>query len=390
MKKRLVAAVGLVVLLAAVMVGSAAAQGGCFDDVVNFQACYVNGGLRIVHIGPDGKGYEVGTLPDTLFRYAAAVYENNHYAGRITSPHDGSFVDLYYGYKLASGSGFMEYWDFTIYNAGGTPLTTAHFQIAADADASVAPALSGGGQTASAGAAPAAVQVVPAGPVGSYEPNIIRGGTVNECLVRNTYAVRMRTAPSLSAPVLDRVPYDTSMPSDLRTVDDRWYRAFFVSEGGVGRLGWISADYLEVSDACADISAVSPLDQVIPVAPAAAPAAPAAASGGAAASSSQGEAPATAFDPTWGGRLDLTPVEGGSVNQCLVRNNYTVRIRLAPSNSAPVMDTVPYDSSMPADLRTTDGGWIRSNYLGSLGWISTQYLDASDACANLPGIAPIP
>ena len=234
------------------------------------------------------------------------------------------------------------------------------------------------------------MQVIPAGPIGAYEPNIIQGGTVNECLVRNTYAVRMRTAPSLSAPVLDRVPFDTSMPSDLRTVDDRWYRAFFVSEGGVGRLGWISADYLEPSEACADISAVATLDQVVPVAPAAAPAAPAAAASGSTTGDAQGEAPATAFNPTWGGRLDLTPVEGGSVSQCLVRNTYTVRIRLAPSNSAPVMDTVPYNSSMPADLRTTDGGWIRSNYLGSLGWISTQYLDASDACANLPGIAPIP
>jgi len=61
-----------------------------------------------------------------------------------------------------------------------------------------------------------------------------------------------------------------------------------------------------------------------------------------------------------------------------------------PAESAPVLVSVPYQSSMPADLRTTDGGWIRANYLGSLGWISSDYLSLSEACAGLPGINPMP
>jgi len=385
MKNRLLLVSILVVGLLALVAGTAAAQDRCWGDVINYRACFVGGDLRITRIEANGQGYDLGVVPHSVFAYAAASYDSARYVGRLTAPRDGAYVDLYYSYKTPSGSTFQTFWEMSVYNAAGVHLATASFDQNTEADASVPPAFASAAP-APAGSAPAATTtVVGAAYSSDWEPAIVQPGSVNECLVRNTFTVRMRVAPTTIAPVLDRVPFDTAMPSDLRTTDGAWYRAFFVSEGGVGRLGWIDADYLSVSEACAEIGAVAPLagEVSFTAAPAAAPAA---ASGG---QTQTQEAAPVAFDPTWGGRLDLSIVEGGSVNQCLVRNTYTVRIRMAPSDSAPVLDTVPYNSSMPADLRTTDGAWMRANYLGSLGWIAIRYLDPSDACANLGAIRPI-
>ncbi|MBN2469459.1 MAG: hypothetical protein JXN59_01950, partial [Anaerolineae bacterium] len=204
-------------------------------------------------------------------------------------------------------------------------------------------------------------------------------------LVRSTYTVRMRQAPSTGAAVLDRVPYDTSMPADLVTTDGQWVRAFFVGEGGTPHLGWIFARYLDLSEACEGLAAAAPLGSAASAPAAAAPAAADADDEEAPASALQGED----FDPTFGGQLDLTIVESGSVNTCLVRTTYTVRMRAMPSMSSPELDNVPYQSSMPADLVTTDGEWVRANYLGSLGWINSRYLSLSEACEGLGGIVPM-
>jgi hypothetical protein len=388
MKKLVLAVFTLALLGVLLTTGAVLAQEPCFGDVTNYRACFVDDGLEITRIAEDGRGHQLGVVPTSVFEYAAASYDEARYVGRLTSPRDGSYVDLYFSYKVPQGQGFMTHWEMTLYNAAGVRLSGGSFEAGAAADASNPPrfimpaAPDEDGETSTTTLAPAA-------PVGiEYEPTIVTGGTVNECLVRNTYTVRMRTAPTTGSAVLDNVPYDTSMPSDVRTTDGEWYRAFFVAEGGVGRLGWIAADYLEVSEACEDIAQAAPVSG--PVAPAAAPAASSAAADDEDSTDAGADEAAADFDPTWNGQLDLTIVEPGTVNQCLVRNTFTVRIRVAPTMTAPVLDSVPFDSSMPADLRTTDGEWIRSNYVGSLGWISTNYLEQSAACADLPAINPLP
>ena len=85
--------------------------------------------------------------------------------------------------------------------------------------------------------------------------------------------------------------------------------------------------------------------------------------------------------------VNLTVVRPGTVPECLVRTTYTVRMRVDPISSSPVLETIPYDSAMPADLRTIDDGWIRANYIGTLGWVATRYLTESEACEGLNAIA---
>lgn len=366
------------VLVLAAFTGPANAQGGnCFGDVVYFRACFLEGHrLQVLRI-ENGRGIEVGIIPGEVYPYAAAYYDSAQLIYTISA--DGYAAELYFTGKMpAPANGYDTTWTLVFYGPAG-PLSRAEFtrRTAADPGISLpAPMPVGGRRTAGAAASPAPVDVPV---VGAFEPSIIRPGSVSNCLVRSMYTVRMRQAPSTGAAVLDRVPYGTSMPADMQTSDGQWVRAFFVGEGGVGRLGWVFASYLDLSDACANITVVAPLAAALPVAPAVStPAAPA-----------EPLAVATPFDPTWGGQLDLTIVQPGSVQTCLVRTTYTVRMRAMPTESAPVLVSVPYQSSMPADLRTSDGGWVRANYLGSLGWISSQYLSLSEACAGLPAINPL-
>ncbi len=369
-------------LMLTAFTGPANAQdGNCFGDVVYFRACFLEGHrLQVLRI-ENGRGIEVGIIPGEVYPYAAAYYDSAQLIYTISA--DGYAAELYFtGKTPAPANGYDTTWTLVFYGPAG-PLSRAEFtrRTAADPGISLpAPQRVGGRRTAGAAASPAPVDVPV---VGAFEPSIIRPGSVSSCLVRSMYTVRMRQAPSTGAAVLDRVPYGTSMPADMQTSDGQWVRAFFVGEGGVGRLGWVFASYLDLSDACANITVVAPLAAAAVAAPVVAPAA------ATPAAPVEPPAAATPFDPTWGGQLDLSIVQPGSVQTCLVRTTYTVRMRAMPTESAPVLVSVPYQSSMPADLRTSDGGWIRANYLGSLGWISSQYLSLSEACAGLPAISPM-
>jgi len=383
MNKRLIVTLIAAALLLAAFAGPAAAQGGnCIGDVVNFQACFLEGHrLQVLRI-ENGQGVEVGIIPGEVYPYAAAYFDSAQLIYTVSS--GGYAAELYFTGKIpAPANGYDTTWTLVFYGPAG-PLSRVEFtrRTAADPGVSLPAAAPVGGRRAGGAAAPRPVDVPVLGP---FEPGIIRAGTVDSCLVRSTHTVRMRHAPSTGAAILDRVPFATSMPADMMTSDGQWVRAFFVGEGGVGHLGWIFASYLDLSDACEGITVAAPVATV----PAAVPASiPAEAAAGEPETAPQAEA--TPFDPTWGGQLDLTITEPGSVQTCLVRTTHTVRMRAMPAESAPVLVSVPYQSSMPADLRTTDGGWIRANYLGSLGWISSDYLSLSEACAGLPGINPMP
>ncbi len=383
MNKRIFAMLIAAALLAVAIAGPASAQGGeCFGDVVYFRACFLEGHrLQVLRI-ENGRGIEVGIIPGEVYPYAAAYFDSARLIYTISA--DGYAAELYFtGKTPAPANGYDTTWTLVFYGPAG-PLSRAEFTRRTAADPTVTlptPIPVGGRRVTGTGAAPQPVDVPVVGP---FEPSIIRPGSASTCLVHANYTVRMRQAPSTGAAVLERVPYGTSMPADMRTSDGQWVRAFFVGEGGVGRLGWVFASYLDLSAACEDITIVAPLAAAPAAVPVSVPVSAATASPAAP------QPAATPFDPTWGGQLDLTITQPGSVQTCLVRTTYTVRMRAMPSESAPVLVSVPYQSSMPADLRTTDGSWIRANYLGSLGWINSQYLSLSEACAGLPGINPLP
>jgi hypothetical protein len=396
MKKRLLLITALALMLTTVLVGTAAAQGGCFGDVVNYLACFVdNDDLEILRINSEGNGVLIGEIPVEIYGYAAANYEGNQFVNRLVSPEDGSYIELYFtGKQMVSANTYETTWSFVVYDANGTALSIGEYAreaaptpgvmvpfASAPAAAPAAPAASSDSATTTTTTTTGSMDAPYSG---AYEPVIVQAGTVENCLVRNTYTVRMREAPTTQAPILDKVPYDTSMPADLITSDGLWVRAFFVGEGGEGRLGWISERYLALSEACEGLSVAAPVGGAVTVSVPAAPAAPAADD-----DDDTADAPTQSYDPTFNGVIDLTVVEPGDVENCLVRTTYTVRMRAAPSTNAPMLDNIPYRTSMPADLRTVDGEWVRANYLGALGWIDSTYLSQSEACEGLNGISPI-
>jgi hypothetical protein len=368
------------VLVAMTATLAQAQEGTCIARGIYYQACYLaEDDLEVLRI-EGGKGVSMGIIPGEVYPYAAANLTAPQLLFSLSDA-AGYSLELYFtGKQLAPVNGYDTTWTIVFYGPAG-PLTRTEYVKRAAADPSVvlpfAPAARPSVRAADA-PAPAAAPVV-----GTYEPSIVQGGSVANCLVRANHTVRMRTAPSTGAAVLDRVPFETAMPADMITADGGWVRAFFVGEGGVGHLGWVAASYLDLSEACAGLTTAQPLSGGVAAAvPAPAVQVPAAAA-------AQPTAEATSFDPTFGGQLDLTIVQGGSVGTCLVRTTFTVRMRAMPSDSAPVMESVPFQSSMPADLTTSDGAWVRANYLGSLGWINSRYLSLSEACAGLGAINPL-
>ncbi|GEM_PF-2840215 len=395
MRKHLLVAAALVfaaVLALGLTTGVSHAQDRCFGDVVNYLACFQSGDLRIWHIDGTGQGHEVGVLPAGLFRYAAAAYEAPQLVTRLVSPEDGSAVDVYFTGKLQLNPDLYETtWSLVIYDANGTALATAEFAENASPSMDAVPSFASvpaGGGAGESGSTSAPAPILAAPYSGEFEPVIVEPGTVQECLVRTTYSVRMREAPTTASPILDTVPYNTSMPSDLHTVDGQWARAFYVGEGGVGHLGWIYTRYLDLSEACENTAGVLPLGGGAAATAAAAPTT-------ATATVPEAESGEEAAAPEITYPFDLTIVEPGTVQQCLVRNTYTVRMRAAPTTDAPVLGNVPYNTAMPSDLRTTDNGWYRAFFVGEggvghLGWIDADFLAPSEACAGLSAINPIP
>ncbi len=377
-------AILFVALLASVWSGPAIAQeSNCFTDVVNYLACYEeNYDLRIWRIDSDGEGVELGVISGNIYPYAAAVYSQPQLVTRVVGP-SGYYVEMHFtGKQLADVNGYDTTWTMIMFDPAGNALSLREFTRRTHADASVG----GGFAVAATGTSSAATTVI-TGPVvpfvGEYEPSIIQQGTVAECLVTSTYTVRMRSAPTTGAAVLDRVPYSSAMPADMITADGQWARAFFVGEGGTPNLGWIFTRYLDLSEACEGLTTVAPLTGTGVMV--AAPAVPEVAADEEQVAADE----SMPVDPTYGGVIDLAVVSPGSVDNCLVRTNYTVRMRMAPLATAPVLDNIPYRSAMPADLVTTDGAWVRAFYLGKLGWIASEYLSLSEACDGLNGIAPV-
>ncbi len=395
------AALMIALLAAALSAGVAGAQGGedqdyCATDVVNYNVCFVRGGDMDIFYIEGGYGHGIGTIPANFFRYAAATYEAApQFVTRVRNDETGWSAELYFSGKSPTpGTKVATYWTIVIYHASGARIAAADVMGEYEPDATATFTLPGDTSgarvpvAAAAAAGPATTTTtVPAVPYdGTFELNVVSPGTVEECLVRTTYTVRLREAPTTAAPILDSVPYNTSMPADYRTADGQWVRAYYVGEGGVGQLGWLYSRYLFQSEACENLTTVSPVGEgmvTVTVTTGQAPA-PAPAAAPAAAEPTTLEGPA----------VDLTVVQPGTVEECLVRTTYTVRARTAPTTRAPVIENVPYNTSMPADFRTIDGEWIRAYYVaqggvGVHGWIHTRYLFQSEACANLNGIAPM-
>ncbi len=381
-------ALALILVFSAGIVG---AQGSCYGDTVNVLACFVrDGDLEITHVDGGGTGRLVGVVPGGYFPYAAATLEQApQLVVRLVSPEDGSIGELYFsGKSPTDGPGVQMFWTLVIYTENGVRLVALDFMEEVQPDATStfelpgaaampAPAAGGGATSGGATTTTTTVNAVPYS--GQYEPVVVAPGSVENCLVRSTYTVRMREAPTTASPIQDSVPYDTSMPADFITADGNWIRAFYVGEGGVGRLGWIYSRYLFQSEACEGLAQSAPIGEgTVTVT-----------TGGGETSAPAGEAEAIS-----GPQVNLTVVDPGTIESCLVRTTYTVRARTAPTTAAPIIENVPYNTAMPADFRTTDDEWIRSFYVaqGGVGvhvWIKARYLSLSEACANINGIAPM-
>lgn len=396
MMRRILPAVGLVLALV-LSAGMISAQGDCVGDTVNVLACFVRGGdFEITHIDGSGTGRLIGVIPSGFFPYAAATFEQAPQLGvRLVSPEDGSVGELYFSGKspIAGSSSVQMFWTLVVYADNGVRLTAVDFQRPTEPNAAStfelpgsasapAPVAGGGSPSSGGGSTTPTTTTVSAVPYsGQYTPVVVTPGTVENCLTRTTYTVRMREAPTTAAPILDNVPFDTSMPADFITADGQWLRTFYVGEGGVGRLGWIYSRYLFQSEACDGLARTAPIGEgTVTVT-----------TGGASSDTSTGMDDEAMGSPT----VNLTVVQPGTVESCLVRTTYTVRGRTAPTTTAPIVENVPYNTSMPADFRTVDNEWVRSYYVaqGGVGvhvWIKARYLSLSDACANINAIAAMP
>lgn len=390
----------LVLALMAVLAGPVGAQGdNCFGDVVTFQACFDDTrNMTVIYIDTDATGYEMGIVPGTVFQYAAANMGANTYVGSLIEEETGGYMDLYYVDKTqVNETEYATMWTMLFYDADGTERARYDFTENAVADPAAPPPSLEGSQPASPPPAGGEATMTEDGEAvvvggvgyegGEFEPIVFAAGTVEECMVRSTYTVRLRSAPTTASAILDNVPFGTSMPSDMVTVDEEWSRVFYVGEGGEGQLGWIFNRYLELSEACGEI------DRVLPVGEGEFTVMPGEGAIDDEAQQDMGDG-GEDFDPTFDGLIDLTIVEPGTVEQCMVRTRYTVRMRVAPTTTAPMQVNVPYRSSMPSDLVTTDGEWMRTYFVGEggvgyLGWIYTRYLELSEACADLSAIAPV-
>lgn len=81
----------------------------------------------------------------------------------------------------------------------------------------------------------------------------ITAGEEETCLVRTKYIVRLRAEPNTQSAILDRVPWQTPMQSDLRLADGTWMRVDYF-----GVIGWINTRFLEQSAACDRLAIYTP------------------------------------------------------------------------------------------------------------------------------------
>lgn len=91
-------------------------------------------------------------------------------------------------------------------------------------------------------------------PVSTVDLSVVFPGDQETCIVRAKYTVRLRVDPNTTSGIIDRVPWQSTMLSDLRTTDDLWMRVNYV-----GDLGWIHTRFLEESEACARLNQIAPM-----------------------------------------------------------------------------------------------------------------------------------
>ncbi len=69
----------------------------------------------------------------------------------------------------------------------------------------------------------------------------------------------------------------------------------------------------------------------------------------------------------------------------LTRTRYNTRLRAAPSFLAPVLEVIPFGSTVQPLARSSDGRWLYLAYDGLRGWSLTSLLDvAAESVENLP------
>lgn len=287
MKMRTSIILVVVLLTGLLSLAGVAAADDCKGDNANFAACHFGDYFTVTYLQNGQNGQVAGHFTTEVFGYAAAHLTERTYMTR--SETDSYYTDLYFTGKhhRSEKNGrpvddWYTTWHVMIYDKATNELLAAgdfyRAGVVAEFDA-VLPFVPGGepgaGQptatTVNTAPDPAAssddeaaapettanVQVTPY--TAGWTPTIVALGSVPECLVRATYTVRLREAPTTTAPIMDVVPFRTSMPADMRTADDAWMRAYFVGESGGGKLGWISTDYLDQSESCDDIAQAAPV-----------------------------------------------------------------------------------------------------------------------------------
>lgn len=74
----------------------------------------------------------------------------------------------------------------------------------------------------------------------------------------------------------------------------------------------------------------------------------------------------------------------GTPRPCSVVVNRNLNLRSAPSTSAALLQTVPFNTVLPVLARTSDGQWWQATYQGQTGWVSAQFVTADPSCARAP------
>lgn len=158
---------------------------------------------------------------------------------------------------------------------------------------------------------PAVVAPVTSSVTGSTQQAAPSGPAVT-VLRPNVYGLNVRSGPSLDAQVLGQIGAD-----DVFAVtgdDSGWYGIIFE-----GQQGWVSGDYVGLSQQAAPAS-----------------------SGGSTAA-------------------------GGPVN---FTANYILNLRSGPSEDAPVLDQIPYLTTMAVIGRSADAQWVQVSFNGQTGWVA--------------------
>ncbi|MCC6904823.1 MAG: SH3 domain-containing protein [Anaerolineae bacterium] len=188
-------------------------------------------------------------------------------------------------------------------------------------------------------------------------------GIANPTAMIAPYNINVRAEPSIDAPVVAVIPFNTEAEANARTESSSWVRVRYDGvEGWVARwLVILRADVIALpvgSGVSTFVPATVPASAAASATPRATPAA----------------APAAAASPT--GVTATAP--------------FRVNIRTTPSSlSGVILDVIPYNAVVPVLGRNAGNNWLQVQYGDSVGWVARWVVVTSDDPLNLPVLSDL-